>query len=358
MKLKKYLILVFCAILTCAGCSSEKNDNSITSVSSHGAGAVAYYEQTPVVLLNGMLYNLNEDACGLELFCDIENCAHQFSSVLTEPSQCPAALGNGYIIGSFENELYAAVNAAGWNLYQYSAEEKCFKPLNHILEIVDFEGAFYQNYFYYFSEGSLKRVALEQNAESEYVFENMAGSKEYRLGEMAFFDDHLIMSGSLTTIDAWIYNVNEGEIAKADIELKTESAEYCAGKLYYISPENILYSYTPENGNTEALVEFAEGLMNIYIAVDEDYIYATLLEDIQNDGTAAVSSLEIYTHDGQLVNEISLDPIENDMMKTVMCSNSKYIYLGSSYAQFDQSLYAIEKDALKEGNEIELVPVS
>ena len=199
-----------------------------------------------------MLYTLNEDACGLELFCDIENCAHQFSSVLTEPFQCPAALGNGYIIGSFENELYAAVNAAGWNLYQYSAEEKSFKPLNHILEIVDFEGAFYQNYFYYFSEGSLKRVALEQNAESEYVLENMAGSKEYRLGEMAFFDDHLIMNGSLTTIDSWIYNASENELIKADIELKTESAEYCAGKLYYVSPENILYSYTPENGNTEA----------------------------------------------------------------------------------------------------------
>ena len=134
--------------------------------------------------------------------------------------------------------------------------------------------------------GSLKRVKLTENAESEIVLEHMAGEEYYRLSKMTFFDDVLLINGGLDSIDT-------------------------------------------------------------RIAVDEDYIYLTLFENIQSDGAALSSSLELYTHDGQLVKEISLNSIENDTMKTVMCSNSNCIFLGKLNAVFNESLYIIEKGSLE-----------
>lgn len=102
------------------------------------------------------------------------------------------------MIGSHEDSLYVVAQDSGWNLYQYSDDERCFKPLNHILEIVDMMVcAFHENYFYYFSQGSLKRVELTEGGESEIVLENMADNEYYRLEQMAFFDDMLVMSGEI-----------------------------------------------------------------------------------------------------------------------------------------------------------------
>ncbi len=348
MKSTKYLILAFCILLICTGCTTVKQKPApITSISTHGVGSVTNFDQNPLFLLNGMLYALDAATCELELFCDIENCAHHLSEVLTEPSSCPAALGKGFIIGSYEDKLYAAVNGAGWYIYTYSDTEKCFKLQNHILEISDFNGAFHKNYFYYFSLGSLKRIELVEDAESEIVLENLAGSEHYTLSGMAFFDDILVMNGGLTTVDTWIYNINSNELIKADIQSTTP--EYYNGKLYFINGtegEYTLYSYTPETEALDSLIEFRTTSMNTRIAVDDDYIYMTLYEDIQPDAAASSSTLAVYKHDGQLVKQIPLDPIENDAMKTVMCSNHTYIFLGNSNAIFDQSLWVIEKDSL------------
>lgn len=302
MNSKKYLILLFVIILICTNCTSCKKTNSITSVSTHGSGSVINFNDKPMFLLNGMLYTFNETHHELELFCNIENCNHQFSDNLAEPSQCPAALGKGYIIGSFGNELYAATKASGWYLYKYSKEEKRFKSLNHVLEIVDFEGAFHKNYFYYFSSGSLKRIKLTEGAESELLIEHMAGDEYYRLSSMAFFGDFLLMTGGLTSIDTWIYNINTDKLIKANIE--QASPEYYNGNLYYLFKNNnsyTLYSYTVDSEDKKVLTKLTTESMNIRIAVDADYIYITVLENIQPDGNSSSSSLYIYTHNGQFV---------------------------------------------------------
>ncbi len=358
MKRKKYLILVFVLILICTGCAANDKKSPILSISTYGSGAVTNFSEKPMFLLNGMLYTFDENRSELELFCDIENCSHQFSDVLTEPSGCPAALGTGYIIGSFDNELYAAVNDTGWKLYKYSNAEKRFESLNHILEITDFYGAFHKNYFYYFSSGSLKRVKLTEDAESELLIEHMAGDEYYSLSSMTVFDELLLMTGGLTSIDSWIYNIETGELTKADIE--PTAPAYYNGKLYYISGNSntyTLYSYTLDSAEKNAILEFTTESMNIRIFADEDYIYITTLEDIQEDGNSRSSSLSVYTHNGQFVKEIPLNPIENDAMKTVMCSTSDYIFLGSSNAVHDQSLYMIEKASLTNDMPAELTPL-
>lgn len=58
-----------------------------------------------------------------------------------------------------------------------------------------------------------------------------------------------------------------------------------------------------------------------------------------------------------LSNKISLNQIENDAMKTVMCSNSDYIFLGNSNAISDQSLYMIEKVSLTNDIAVNLIPL-
>lgn len=166
------------------------------------------------------------------------------------------------------------------------------------------------------------------------------------------------MTGGITSIDTWIYNTNTGELIKANIEQTTP--EYYNGNLYYVCENNntyTLYSYTVDSEEKNALAKLTTESMNIRIAADEDYIYITVLDDIQQDGNASSSSLSVYTHNGQLVKEISLNPIENDAMKTVLCSNSAYIFLGNSNPIFEQSLYVIEKDALKSDGTVNLVPL-
>ena len=278
---------------------------------------------------------------------------------LKEPSSCPAALGKGYVIGSYEGSLYAAVQDSGWNLYQYFDDEKCFKPLNHILEIADMMVcAFHENYFYYFSQGSLKRVELTEGGESEIVLENMADNENYRLEQMAFFDDMLIMSGGNISTDTWIYDMNSENLTKVNIG--SGLPQYYEGKLYYINEaENpdILSSYTIETGEEAPVIEFASSAGNRKIAVDEDYIYITVLEDIQTDGMSKSSSLEVYTHDGQLVKDVSLDTIPNDIMKTVMCSNDTDVFLGNSNAVIDQTLYMIKKTDLAGDHTVNLIPL-
>ena len=353
MKIKRFLILILSIAFIFSGCSADKETKDIiTACSSHGSGAVTNFDHTALFLLNGKLYTFNESANKLELFCNNEKCEHRFSEVLTEPSQCPAALGKGYKIGSYNDELYAAV----------SDTEKCFKKLNHVLEIVGFECAFYENYFYYFSCGSLKRVKLVENAESETVLDNMAGSKDYQLNGMTFYDNILVMTGGLTSVDTWIYDADNKILTKSDIE--ATAVEYYDGKLYYLEglekTENVytLFTYSIESGERRPLIDFTATSMNTRIAVDKDYIYLTMYENIQIDGRTSSSTLAVYTHDGKLVKEIALDAIENDMMKTVMCSNDTYIFFGNSNAIFDQSLYIIEKSTLKENDVVNLIRVN
>ena len=361
MKPKKVLVIVFlCLLLMCSGCFATSDSSvEITAWSADGMGAVVNFNGQALFLLNGMLYTFDASADELQLFCDNDQCEHSISEDLTEPSSCPAALGKGYVIGSYKDSLYAAVQDSGWNLYQYSDDEKCFKPLDHIWEIADtMVCAFHEKYFYYFSRGSLKRVELMEGGKSEIVLENMADDEYYTLDQMAFFDDLLVMSGGNVSTDTWIYDMNSENLTKVDFG--SGLPQYYGGKLYYINEEknpDVLSSYTVETGEEAHVIQFTSASGNRQIAVDKDYIYITVPEDMQTDGMSGYSGLEVYTHDGRLVKEVSLDTIPNDTMKTVMCSNDTDVFLGNSNAVSDQTLYMIDKAALAKAHTVELLPL-